>query len=331
MCSPASLEHHRGLDQLQPRQRRCDHQRAPRGFQRLRLGREHWAGSTSTTASPTRSRLRPSPLRWATSTPPTGGPGVRTWAGSTSPPNTVASPFSPITWRATPGPRMQAGSGWVRTPAAAAHTYANTSAADYGVNRNAGTGVLSGYAWSTTAGWINFAPTNGGVTINAISGDFSGYAWGENIGWINFSGTVTTRAADRASNGDNLQGRGGVQPHRSDPCRLQRRAGRGQRSLAGLGDGGRARAGRLPHLAQQQPGRSRDTPDRKPHRRRRRSRRGPVRLAGRGARWAGANGSTTGWSWWRPTAAAVSATRWRSRAAGGCSCPTWRGRVDRLI
>jgi hypothetical protein len=65
-----------------------------------------------------------------------------------------------------------------------AHTYGNSSATDYGVNRDA-SGALSGYAWGTNVGWINFNPTNGGVTIDA-TGSFDGYAWGENIGWIHF-------------------------------------------------------------------------------------------------------------------------------------------------
>jgi hypothetical protein len=66
-----------------------------------------------------------------------------------------------------------------------AHTYGNTSATDYGVNRNPD-GALSGYAWGTNVGWINFNPTNGGVTIDPATGSFDGYAWGENIGWIHF-------------------------------------------------------------------------------------------------------------------------------------------------
>jgi hypothetical protein len=57
----------------------------------------------------------------------------------------------------------------------AAHTYSNASAADYGVNKDS-SGELSGYAWSTNAGWINFDPTLGGVTIEPISGSFDGYA-----------------------------------------------------------------------------------------------------------------------------------------------------------
>ena len=48
--------------------------------------------------------------------------------------------------------RTWAGSAWARTLAAARYTYGNTSNTDYGVNRNTGTGALSGYAWSTTAG-----------------------------------------------------------------------------------------------------------------------------------------------------------------------------------
>ena len=68
-----------------------------------------------------------------------------------------------------------------------AHTYGNTSATDYGVNRD-DDGNLSGYAWGTNAGWINFDPDGGeGVTVDPRSGDFDGYAWGENVGWIHFN------------------------------------------------------------------------------------------------------------------------------------------------
>lgn len=55
---------------------------------------------------------------------------------------------------------------------------------------NDGAGNLSGYAWGTNVGWINFDPDGDeGVTIDPGSGDFSGYAWGENVGWINFNGS----------------------------------------------------------------------------------------------------------------------------------------------
>jgi len=70
------------------------------------------------------------------------------------------------------------------------HSYDNTSAADYGVNRDKD-GNLSGYAWGTSVGWINFGPDDAsedwGVSIDPVTGDFSGYAWGENVGWINFN------------------------------------------------------------------------------------------------------------------------------------------------
>ncbi len=78
--------------------------------------------------------------------------------------------------------------GWIRLGSydgGGAHTYANTSATDYGVNRD-GDGNLSGYAWGTNVGWIKFDPTHGGVTIDPDTGSFDGYAWGENVGWIHF-------------------------------------------------------------------------------------------------------------------------------------------------
>jgi hypothetical protein len=82
--------------------------------------------------------------------------------------------------------------GWIRLGTqigCVAYTYANTSAADYGVNRD-GSGNLSGYAWGTNVGWINFDPDGAeGVMIDPLSGDFNGYAWGENVGWINFNGS----------------------------------------------------------------------------------------------------------------------------------------------
>lgn len=82
--------------------------------------------------------------------------------------------------------------GWIRLGSyegGGAHTYANTSAANYGVNVD-GNGNLSGFAWSSTAGWINFNPTHSQVTINLTTGDFDGYAWGENIGWIHFQNSA---------------------------------------------------------------------------------------------------------------------------------------------
>jgi len=81
--------------------------------------------------------------------------------------------------------------GWVRMgthTGGGSYTYGNTSATDYGVNRDP-SGNLSGYAWGTNVGWINFAPSHGGVRIDPITGSFTGHAWGENVGWIHFKNT----------------------------------------------------------------------------------------------------------------------------------------------
>jgi hypothetical protein len=82
--------------------------------------------------------------------------------------------------------------GWIRLgthTGGGAHTYGNTSSADYGVNRDSATDELSGYAWGTNIGWIDFAPVLGGVVIDPADGTFDGYAWGENVGWIHFKNT----------------------------------------------------------------------------------------------------------------------------------------------
>jgi hypothetical protein len=81
--------------------------------------------------------------------------------------------------------------GWIRLgthTGGGAHTYGNTSATDYGVNRDS-SGNLSGYAWSANVGWINFNPTHSQVTIVPATGSFDGYAWSENVGWIHFKNT----------------------------------------------------------------------------------------------------------------------------------------------
>ncbi|MBK8479510.1 MAG: hypothetical protein IPL39_25495 [Opitutaceae bacterium] len=82
--------------------------------------------------------------------------------------------------------------GWIDcgngTPANG-HTYANTSATDFGVNR-ADTGLLAGYAYGANVGWINFGwSTNlndaNTPAIDPVTGEFSGYAYAANLGWIN--------------------------------------------------------------------------------------------------------------------------------------------------
>ena len=95
-------------------------------------------------------------------------------------------------------------SGWIRLGTytdGGAHTYTNDAAGNYGVNNN-GSGTLSGLAWSTNAGWIDFNPAHGGVSINQTTGDFSGYAWSENIGWIKFAGTATDATEYLVNNGE---------------------------------------------------------------------------------------------------------------------------------
>lgn len=44
---------------------------------------------------------------------------------------------------------------------------------------------ITGYIWSPLYGWINLQPEQGGVT-NTLEGDVSGTAWGTNLGWIDF-------------------------------------------------------------------------------------------------------------------------------------------------
>jgi hypothetical protein len=82
--------------------------------------------------------------------------------------------------------------GWINlgdgTPANGV-AYANTSASDFGVNIDPGTGEMSGYAWAENVGWINFATTPfigpDGARFDDVAVRLRGYAWGENIGWVN--------------------------------------------------------------------------------------------------------------------------------------------------
>jgi len=74
---------------------------------------------------------------------------------------------------------------------------------------NDGNGNLSGYAWSSNAGWINFNPSDSQVTIDPATGEFDGYAWAENVGWIHFSNSgandygVLTSWRGSSGGGDN--------------------------------------------------------------------------------------------------------------------------------
>ena len=75
------------------------------------------------------------------------------------------------------------------------HTYANTTAADIGVNHD-GTGTLTGYAYSGNIGWINFgwaaANDPNRPHFDLLTGQFSGYAYSANTCWINLAGNLTT-------------------------------------------------------------------------------------------------------------------------------------------
>jgi hypothetical protein len=75
--------------------------------------------------------------------------------------------------------------GYIKLGHANGGPYLNTTAANWGVNRDAN-GNLSGFGWSENAGWINFSPSHHQVVINSVTDTFSGYAWSENIGWIHF-------------------------------------------------------------------------------------------------------------------------------------------------
>ena len=83
--------------------------------------------------------------------------------------------------------------GWINfgdgTPANG-FQYANTTGADFGVNRDPSTNALTGLAWGENVGWINFTlptlPVAQRPRYDAANGSrLAGYAWGENIGWIN--------------------------------------------------------------------------------------------------------------------------------------------------
>ncbi|MDE2038044.1 MAG: hypothetical protein KGI69_02365 [Patescibacteria group bacterium] len=54
---------------------------------------------------------------------------------------------------------------------------------------------LSGYAWSSTIGWVSFEPSDGSTVTLSTSSPCSvtaaclaGYAWSSNIGWVKFGG-----------------------------------------------------------------------------------------------------------------------------------------------
>jgi hypothetical protein len=79
------------------------------------------------------------------------------------------------------------------------HTYANTSASDYGVNHD-GAGNLRGCAWGQNVGWIAFEDT-GDPEVDLVTGNLSGCAWGANIGWIGLSNALAYVRTERLDTG----------------------------------------------------------------------------------------------------------------------------------
>ena len=96
------------------------------------------------------------------------------------------------------------GAGWIKLGSDTSGTgtagpYANTNATDWGVNVTYSTnvpggGTLSGYGWSETSGWINFAPKDGGVTIGA-DGTFDGTPGAGR--WASFTSTKHRRSPSK--------------------------------------------------------------------------------------------------------------------------------------
>ena len=82
-----------------------------------------------------------------------------------------------------------ANGGWINlgngTPSNG-HTYSQSSG-EFGVHHDGG-GILTGYAYGSNIGWINFDWKAGNEPnepkINLATGKFSGFAYGTNVGWI---------------------------------------------------------------------------------------------------------------------------------------------------
>jgi len=86
-------------------------------------------------------------------------------------------------------------------------TYANTTAASFGVNLSLG-GNLTGYAYGANIGWVQFEQTQGQPKLNLITGQFTGYAYSANLGWIALDTTLsdltTTTLSRPDTDGDGI-------------------------------------------------------------------------------------------------------------------------------
>ena len=81
------------------------------------------------------------------------------------------------------------------------HTYANTTATDYGVNLSP-TGLLTGYAYAPNVGYIQFEQTLGQPKLNLLTGVFTGHAYSANAGWIALATPLSILATTTLSRPD---------------------------------------------------------------------------------------------------------------------------------
>lgn len=81
-------------------------------------------------------------------------------------------------------------------------SYANDSAADWGVNHDE-EGNLSGYAYGANIGWLNFShgQTDYEPQVDLTTGVLSGYIWGANVGWISLSNSQAFARTDYLESG----------------------------------------------------------------------------------------------------------------------------------
>lgn len=94
--------------------------------------------------------------------------------------------------------------GWIHLGNGApanGHSYANTTAGNYGVNLSPN-GELTGYAYGANIGWIQFEQTHGRPRLDRISGRLAGHAYAANVGWIALDSRSTDLATTTLSRPD---------------------------------------------------------------------------------------------------------------------------------
>lgn len=55
--------------------------------------------------------------------------------------------------------------------------------------------IVTGYAWNSRSGWVNFGYSGGNVFVPEEAGDLSGFAHSDNIGWISLN-CISTNSCD---------------------------------------------------------------------------------------------------------------------------------------